>query len=124
MFVWKQVWNNRGILILLTLWRKAKQWHKKFCIQRRPKNSIITKRKGGVLYKKLFLSILQYSQENTCVGVFFKTLLKKETPTQVFSGQYREIFKKSYFEEHLWTAASESFYFYVSLNVFLHEQIT
>ena len=23
----------------------------------------------GVLYKKLFLEILQYSQENTCVGV-------------------------------------------------------
>ena len=23
-------------------------------------------------YKKLFLEILQYSQENTCVGVFFK----------------------------------------------------
>ena len=26
---------------------------------------------GGVLFKKLFLKISQYSQENTCVGVSF-----------------------------------------------------
>ena len=26
---------------------------------------------GGVLYKKLFLKILQYSQEKNCVGVSF-----------------------------------------------------
>ena len=26
---------------------------------------------GGVLKKKLFLKILQYSQENSCVGVSF-----------------------------------------------------
>ena len=49
---------------------------------------------------------------------------RKETPTQAFSWQYCEIFKDSYFEEHLWTATSESFSFYVSFSVFLHEQIT
>ena len=27
---------------------------------------------GGVLWKKLFLKILQYSQENTCVTVSFQ----------------------------------------------------
>ena len=43
----------------------------------------------------------------------------------MFYWQYlRKNFKSSYFEEHLWTAASESFFFYVSLKVFLHEQIT
>ena len=30
----------------------------------------------------------------------------KETPAQVFSCEYCEIFKNTYFEEHLWTAAS------------------
>ena len=28
------------------------------------------------------------------------------TPTQVFSCEYYEIFKSTYFEEHLWTTAS------------------
>ena len=51
--------------------------------------------------------------------------IKKETPTQAFSCEYSQILKNTYFEEeHLWMAASESFSFYVSLNVFLHEQIT
>ena len=48
--------------------------------------------KGGVLYKKLFLEILQCSQENTCVGVSFLTklqalssvtLLKRDSSTGV-----------------------------------------
>ena len=84
--------------------------------------------------KKLFLIILQYSQENTCLGVSFliklsfnkrpATLSKRDSNTGVFC-EYCQIFKNNYFEEHLWTAASESFslyQFYVSLNVFLHEQ--
>ena len=35
----------------------------------------------------------------------------------------KENLKNSYFE-NIWTAASESLSFYVSLNVFQHEQIT
>ena len=31
---------------------------------------------GGFLYKKLFLKILKYSQENTCVGGFLKIKLQ------------------------------------------------
>ena len=34
--------------------------------------------------------------------------LLKETPTQVFSCQYWEIFMKVFFEEHLQTAASDT----------------
>ena len=52
----------------------------------------------------MFLKILQYLRENTCVGVFFLNkvaglkawkpfLLKKQTLTQVFSCEYCEIFK-------------------------------
>ena len=33
----------------------------------------------------------------------------KETPTQLFSCEYCEIFKTIYFEEHLWTNAFEKF---------------
>ena len=53
--------------------------------------------------KRLFLKITQYSQENTC-GAFFQ---QKEVATQVFSCEYCKHFKKTYFEEHLRTAASE-----------------
>ena len=52
--------------------------------------------------KKLFLKILKYSLENTCVGASFSTW--KETPTQVFS--YFHIFKNTYVQ-HLVTSASE-----------------
>ena len=47
---------------------------------------------GGVLLKKSFLKIPQISEESTCVGVFC------------------EIFKKTYFEEHLRTAVSFAIY--------------
>ena len=33
-------------------------------------------------------------------------LYQKETPTQVFSGDYCEIFKNIFFTKHLWTTAS------------------
>ena len=37
--------------------------------------------------------------------------MKKETPTQVFSIQFREIFKNTYFVEHLSTGACDSYKF-------------
>ena len=56
--------------------------------------------------KKVFLEILQDSQENTCVWVSFLSpeaynFIKKKTPTQVYSRQYNEIFKNAYFTEQL-----------------------
>ena len=52
-----------------------------------------------VLYKKLFLNIAQYSQEDAFVRVLF-------IPTQMFSCEYYEIFKSVYFEEYLRATAS------------------
>ena len=47
--------------------------------------------------KKVFLKILQHSQENTCVGASFliklQALTKKETPTQLLSCEFYKIFK-------------------------------
>ena len=37
-------------------------------------------------------------------GLHASKLIKKETPTQVFPCEYCEIFKFTYFEEHLGTA--------------------
>ena len=51
----------------------------------------------------MFLKILQMWQENTYVGVSHQ----KETPPQVFTCKIYEIFKNTYFEEHLRTTASE-----------------
>ena len=44
---------------------------------------------GGVLQKEMVLKILQYSQENTCAGVFLQVfrseiLFKKDTNTYTF----------------------------------------
>ena len=61
--------------------------------------------------------LFQYSQENMCVGVpstrVHATILKRDSK-QVFSCQYCEYFKKTYFGEHLRTAASIVF----SQNIF------
>ena len=49
---------------------------------------------GGGLWEKLFLKLLQYSQENMCVGVpstRVPAILLKRDSKQVFSGQYCEI---------------------------------
>ena len=46
--------------------------------------------------KKMFLEMPQNSQENTCAK-----LLKKETLTQVFSGEFFEISKNTFFTEHM-----------------------
>ena len=63
-----------------------------------------------LFYKKLFLKILQYSQENAFVRFSFLITLQnkfiKESPTLVFSCEYCEIFKSTTFEKHLPTDAS------------------
>ena len=56
----------------------------------------------GVAWKKLFLKISQYSQESCRPETLLKTDSNKE-----FSSEYSKIFKNSFFEEHLLTAASD-----------------
>ena len=70
-----------------------------------------------MFYKKMFLKISQNLQENNCARVSFLIKLqtpkyckfiKRETLAQRFSSKFCEIFKNTYFEEHLWAAASEN----------------
>ena len=54
----------------------------------------------GQMYsvKKVFLEILQNSQENTCARAsLLIKLIKKETLAQVFSREFCEIFKNVFF---------------------------
>ena len=55
--------------------------------------------------KKLFLNILQNSQENPCVGVSLLikggNFIKKEIPTRVFSCDFFEVFNNTCFTEQL-----------------------
>ena len=66
---------------------------------------------GSVLYKK-FVKVLKFflifTEKCLCWSSFFDSyspfalkLYYKETPTQVFSSEYCETFKNTYFEEHL-----------------------
>ena len=63
---------------------------------------------GGVLSEKVFLEISKNSQENTCAKVSF-SIIKKETLAQVFSCEFYEISKNTFFTEHLRAAASVVF---------------
>ena len=63
------------------------------------------------LKKKMFWKISRNSQENTCDRASFliklqTNFIKKETLTQVFSFEFCEIFKNTFFTEHLPTTAS------------------
>ena len=57
--------------------------------------------------KKVFWKTLQNLQKNTRAGVSFQYEIT-ETPAPVFSWEFCEIFKKTYFVEHLGTVASET----------------
>ena len=52
--------------------------------------------------KKVFLKLLQYSQENTCVRVSFRSFnlqfYQKETPKLMFSSEYSVIFKNTFLQ--------------------------
>ena len=62
---------------------------------------------GSVLEEKVFLEILQNSQENTCARVsFLIKFFKKETLALVFSCEFCKISKNIFFTEHLWATAS------------------
>ena len=50
---------------------------------------------GGVLWEKVFLEIFQNSQENTCARASF-----------LFTCEFCEISKNTFFTEHLWATAS------------------
>ena len=45
---------------------------------------------------------------NKVKGLQARNFIKKETPAQVISCEYCEIFKNTYFEEHLQTAVSKT----------------
>ena len=79
-------WNNHEILILKELERKIKQWHKEYeklqcCTQSRE-----------AFYKKLFFKISQYSQENSCVGVFFLMEMQTVRPPTSLKGDSNSCF--------------------------------
>ena len=55
--------------------------------------------------KTMFLKILQNSEENTFARVC--NFIKKDTLAQVFSREFCEIFKNTFFIEHLQATASD-----------------
>ena len=68
----------------------------------------------GCSVRNVFFKISQNSQENTCARVSFLiklqasafNFIKKETLAQVFSSEFFEIFKNSFFTEHHLATAS------------------
>ena len=58
----------------------------------------------GYSVKKVFLEISQNSLENTVPKTW--NFIKKETQVQVFSCEFYEISKNTFFTEHLWMSAS------------------
>ena len=49
--------------------------------------------------KKVLLNFSQDPKGNTCVGVsFLIKFMKKETPTHVFSGEFWETFKNTFYK--------------------------
>ena len=66
----------------------------------------------------VFFKVLQNSQENTCIGVFFNKVAGlqawKATPTHLFSCECCELFKNSFFIElpsgFFWSLSSSSLF--------------
>ena len=106
----------------LRVWRKALlcgfeiivlmkcQKQKSFCIL---KDLIDRSSHRKCSVRKVFLEISQNLQENTCVRVSFLiklqasvcNFIKKETLALLFSCEFCEIPKSTFFTEHLWATA-------------------
>ena len=78
-------------------------------------HALIQKQPPKVFYKKkLLLNISQILQENTCSRVSFllklqasgPELYQKETLAHVFSCEFCDIFKNTFFREYLWATVS------------------
>ena len=88
-----------------------KEFHLKFQVQKQP--------------PEVFLEISQVSLENTCARVSFLmkfqaetcNFIKRETLTQVFSFEFCEISKNTFFIEALRATASELNYYFIMSNV-------
>ena len=83
------------------------------------KSNTKQKQSPGVLYKTSVLkNFAKFIGKHLCRSLFFNkvadlkpaTLLKKETPTQVFSCEFCEIFKNTFPTEHFQAAASDKIY--------------
>ena len=55
--------------------------------------------------KGVLRNFAKFTEKHLCQRLFFN---KKETLAQVFSCEFREISKNTFFTEHLWTNASEN----------------
>ena len=55
------------------------------------------------------------------VGKHLCNFIKKETLAQVFSCEFREISKNTFFIEHLWATASMTVYFFIYVFIFFHD---
>ena len=109
--------GRKRILSLLTWREKRKAWNKtreNYMPKERRRNLAETDKgtyleaaTGSVLEEKVFLEILQNSQENTCTPVAEAcNFTKKETLALVFSCEFCEISKNTFFSEQLWATAS------------------
>ena len=64
----------------------------------------------GVLWKTVFLKILQNSQENTCARVSHLINLQAWALQAVFLWILQNIFKNTFLTDHLWATASRMGY--------------
>ena len=71
------------------------------------------KQSSEVSHKKVILKISQKLQKNTQLGGSLLTKLQVlglqlKAPTQLFSSEFWESFKNTFYLKHYWVAASES----------------
>ena len=86
---------------------------------------------GGVLSEKMFLKILQNSQENICVRVSFLIKLlalackfiERDSGTDVFC-EFCEISRNTLFTEHLWATASVRYSYSLKYSTFRGKNIS
>ena len=87
------------------------------CVDKCDDGKLFQKQPPEMFCKKGVLkSLAIFTGEHLCrrlLLIKLQACVRKETPTQVFSCEYCEIFKNTYFEEHLRTAV---LYFIISNN--------
>ena len=96
--------SNVSAFLFLVLIKGMRKWCESRISHRRcSANKVVLKNFAVFTRKHLYWSLFLIKLQ-----AFWPATLSKWTPTQTFSCEYCEIFKSTYFEKHLWTAASLS----------------
>ena len=111
----RYIGSKFGLSLNLSRWRYSTMNNLQYLVPFSPRGSCFRSNYQGCSVKKDVLrNFAIFAGKYLCQGLYFNkvadacNVIKKETLTQVFSCEFCEISKNTFFTKHFWAAASDS----------------